>query len=233
MRARMSKKSLISGILLFLFLLMSGNANSEVEPVYAGWTVGDSWVDGSGTSYGTTLRSTDSGKTWTRQGKGQIADAELWGVFAVDPYTAWAVGHSDGDYGTIYHTTDGGSTWERKGSSNPESADYVPNVGFTKVHVSGDDVWVVGTSFNPTRSVILHSSNDGATWTNHMPLHYENIHLQGLYVLDSNTVWVAGGPHEDDLALILKTTDAGLTWTRQNTDAVYLLGISAADANTA
>jgi hypothetical protein len=52
MRASMSKK-----------LLLAGNASSETEPVYAGWTVGDSWDDGFGTSYGTILRSTDSGET--------------------------------------------------------------------------------------------------------------------------------------------------------------------------
>lgn len=238
----MSKKSIISGIFLFLFLLMSGNANGKVEPIYAGWTVGDSWDDGSGTSYGTILRSTDSGKTWIRQGEGQIAEAGLWGVFAVDPYTAWAVGDSDGVYGTIYHTTDGGSTWERKGSSNPASADYVPNVDLKKTHVVGDDVWVVGTSFDPSRSVILHTSDSGATWTNHMPAEYENIGLQGLYVVDNNTVFVGGGTRgmhlPDPYGIILKTTNAGLTWTSHDVDfddtPIFdsILGISAADADT-
>jgi photosystem II stability/assembly factor-like uncharacterized protein len=111
----MAKKSLIIGIFLFLLLLLAGNASSEVEPIYAGW--GDSWDDGSGTKYGTILRSTDSGETWTRQGLGQIADVDMEGVFAVDPYTAWVVGGSDDGYATIYHTTDGGITWQRKGSA--------------------------------------------------------------------------------------------------------------------
>ena len=129
MRANMSKKQLISGIFFFFLLLLAGNASSQVELIYAGWTVGDRWDDGSGTgSYGTILRSTDSGETWTRQGTGQIADVHMAGVVALDPYTAWVVGASDSGYATIYHTTDGGTTWERKGSSNPASADYVPNV---------------------------------------------------------------------------------------------------------
>jgi hypothetical protein len=63
MRADMAKKSLIISIVFLLFVLLAGNASSEVEPIYAGWTVGDIW-DG----YGTILRSTDSGKTWSRQG---------------------------------------------------------------------------------------------------------------------------------------------------------------------
>ena len=58
MRASMAKKSLIIGIFFFMLLLLAGNARSETEPVYAGWTVGSS-CDG----YGTILRSTDSGET--------------------------------------------------------------------------------------------------------------------------------------------------------------------------
>ena len=50
---------------------------------YAGWTVGAAW-----NGCGTILRTTDSGKTWTRQGAGQIADVDLFGVCAVDPYRA-------------------------------------------------------------------------------------------------------------------------------------------------
>jgi len=55
MRASMSKKSLIIGTFLFLLLLLAGNASSEVEPIYAGWTVGDRWDDGSGTGLGALL----------------------------------------------------------------------------------------------------------------------------------------------------------------------------------
>ncbi len=233
MRASMSKKSLIIGIFFFMLLLLAGNAGSETEPIYAGWTVGTSWDDGSGTSYGTILRSTDSGETWTRQGAGQIAGVDMAGVFAVDPYTAWVVGDVDSGYATIYHTTDGGRTWKRKGSSDPASADYVPDVGLCKVHARGDDVWAVG---NP--GVILHTSDGGATWTNHIPAGYENTLLQGVYTLDGKTVWATGGAgEENNHAVILKSTDAGLNWTRQSgfsqASWEHILGISAADADTA
>ncbi|MDD3815668.1 MAG: hypothetical protein PHZ02_13600 [Desulfocapsaceae bacterium] len=79
MRISKFNKSLISGIFSFLFVLLAGNACSKAEPMYAGWTVGRP----SG-RYATILRSTDSGKTWIRQGAGQIAAMSLSGVFAVD-----------------------------------------------------------------------------------------------------------------------------------------------------
>lgn len=222
----MFNKSFISGIFFFLLLLLAGNASSEAEPLYAGWTVG-----GPSGGYGTILRSTDSGKTWIRQGAGQIAAMFLSGVFAVDPSTAWVVGSQENGYGTIYHTTNGGDTWQRKGSSNIGSSDYVPNVEFLKVHAKGDDVWVVGTG------TILHTSDGGATWTNQVPDEYKDVALQGVFVLDHDTVWVTGGSDIAGHAVILKTTNAGLTWTRQGGVDVYnakhLLGISAADADVA
>ena len=215
-------------------MLLAGNASSEVEPIYAGWTVGDRWDDGSGTgSYGTILRSTDSGETWTRQGEGKIADVNMYGVFAADPYTAWVVGDPHNGYATIYHTTDGGSHWERKGSSDPASLEYVPNVELKKVHAGGDDVWAVG------QGTILHTNDGGATWTNHIPTGHEDTLFQGVYALDSYTVWVTGGPGEHGKPVILKTNDTGLTWTDyhvHNDDYPKfnsILGISAADANTA
>jgi photosystem II stability/assembly factor-like uncharacterized protein len=58
-----------------------------------------------------------------------------------------------------------------------------------------------------------------------------------VFVLDHDTVWVTGSVNTT--GLILKTTNAGLNWTRQgegNVDvdgAWHLLGISAADADTA
>ena len=240
----MPKKSSIIGIFFFLLLLLACNSGSETEPIYAGWTVGDSWDDGSGTKYGTILRSIDSGETWTRQGAGQIADVNMSGVFAVDPYTAWVVGSPDSGYGTIYHTTDGGNTWERKGSSNPASADYVPDVDIQKVHAVGDDVWAVGGGPG-SPAIILHTSDGGETWTNHIPAWYEGNDLQGVYVVDSNTVWATGGtrgtgvPEDEEYGIILKTIDGGQTWTSYHVDLVdikefdFILGISAADADTA
>ena len=69
----MPKTQLFTGFFLLFLVVLVGNAGAQTEPVYAGWTVGQSW-DG----YGTILRTTDSGKTWVRQGSASlIADAHL------------------------------------------------------------------------------------------------------------------------------------------------------------
>jgi len=188
---------------------------------YAGWTVGNIW-----NGYGTILRSTDSGVSWTRQGIGQVAGASLEGVFTVDPLTAWVVGESNAGYATIYHTTDGGLTWDRKGS-----AAQVPDTSLLKVATFGDNnVWAVGSG------TILHSGDGGATWINQIPAGYESVHLQGVYTPDGVNVWATGGPL-DGYATILKSGDGGLSWTRQNGGDVgllgHVLGISAVDANIA
>ncbi|MCX6900972.1 MAG: YCF48-related protein [Verrucomicrobia bacterium] len=188
---------------------------------YAGWTVGNIW-DG----YGTILRSTDSGVSWTRQGIGQVADASLGGVFTVDPFTAWVVGDANAGYATIYHTTDGGLTWDRKGS-----AAQVPDTSLLKVATFGDNnVWAVGSG------TILHSGDGGATWINQIPTGYESVHLQGVYTPDGVNVWATGGP-SGGYATILKSGDGGLNWTRQSGGDIglldHVLGISAVDADTA
>ena len=185
---------------------------------YAGWAVGSS-----ANGYGTILRTTDSGVTWTRQGgaQGQIAEAYFSSVYAVNPLTAWVVGNAASGYPTIYNTTDGGSTWLRQGS-----AATLPNVSLGKVIVRGSDIWAVG------QDAILHSSDGGTTWANRLPDGYGNIILQGLYTLDGKTVWVSGG-NKDGYATLLKSEDAGLHWTRESGGDVsmadHLLGISAAD----
>lgn len=214
-------------------LLICGTI-SEAASNYAGWAVGFSW-DG----YGTILRSTDSGETWTRQGSSEasrsdfIADVNLADVFAVDSHTAWVVGSPDGNFATIYHTTDGGSTWQRKGSTTD-----VPNVDLAKVIAHGDKkVWAVGWRELPKRtSVILHSNDGGTTWTNQIPAEYENTALQGVYTPDGTNVWVTGA-NKNGYALILKSINAGQNWTRQSggdvANADHLLGISAVDENTA
>lgn len=219
----MKTRYLLAPILTGLLAAAPAPAGPEY---YAGWSVGDA-RDG----YGTILRSTDGGRTWFRQGAGQIADVDLAGVIAVDPSTAWVVGFSDG-YGTIYHTADGGRTWTRKGSPAE-----IPDLDLKKVHSpDGNTVWAVGGDVSA--STILHTGDGGETWSDQMPAGYESTQLQGVYGPDPATVWVTGGP-KDGYPTILKSVDAGATWTRQSGGDVarpgfnHILGVSAVDRDTA
>ncbi len=208
-------------LLLFVGATLAWPLSSE-GAAYAGWAVGNAW-DG----YGTILRSTDSGASWSRQGVGQLAGVKMESVVAVNPNTAWVVGDMAGGYATIYHTTDGGLTWDRKGS-----AAQVPNTSLFKVTAFGDNnIWAVGPG------TILHSADGGATWANQIPVGYEGVHLQGVHTPDGINVWATGSPLNGDHATILKSGDGGLNWTRQKGGDVplldHILGVSAVNADTA
>ena len=84
---------------LITLILISSFANADD---YAGWTVGQAY-----NSYAAVYGTIDSGATWIRQGSNQIVNADMAGVFAVDPKTAWVVGNADSGYATIYNTIDG------------------------------------------------------------------------------------------------------------------------------
>ncbi len=190
---------------------------------YAGWTVGEA-RDGYGTIYATT----DSGNNWVRQGSNQIANADLSGVFAVDPKTAWVVGDPNLGYATIYNTKNGGQTWNRKGFGQTA----LQGISLGKVHVSSNNVWAIG------KDAILRSSDSGNSWTNCLPIEYTNTLLQGLFSIDGYIVWVGGeGTNASDFATILKSENDGQTWIRQTvggiTNANHILGISAANSQTA
>ena len=195
---------------------------SSEGAAYAGWAVGNVW-DG----YGTILRSTDSGVSWSRQGVGQLAGVKMESVVAVNPTTAWVVGNSNADFATIYHTADGGLTWDRKGS-----AAQVPDTSLVKVTSFGNDnIWAVGSG------TILHSADGGASWANQIPVGYEGVQLQGVYTPDGINVWATGGPLNGGHATILKSIDGGLNWAQQTGGDVpllnHILGVSAVNADTA
>ncbi len=206
--------------LVLVFSVFSLNVSGED---YAGWTVGQNF-DGYGAIFGTI----DSGTTWVRQGSNQIADTDMSGVFAVDSLTAWVVGNTNGSYSTIYNTIDGGQTWTRKGFGQAALLD----LPLAKVHVSSNNIWAVG------QNAILHSSDNGDSWTNCIPIEdYKDHLLQGVFSINGNIVWVTGGAtNKTGFAPILKTTNAGKSWIRQTgggiTNADHIIGISAANTNS-
>ena len=208
----------MKNLILILVLIFSIFSLSVSGEDYAGWTVGEN-----GVVYGTI----DSGNTWIRQGSNQIADAHMYGVFAVDTLTAWIVGDLNTGYATIYNTVDGGQTWTRKGFGQTALQGFSLN----KVHVSSNTVWAV------EKGAILRSSDNGNSWTNCIPTEYTNTPLQGVFSINGNIVWVSGGGTNDsDFATMLKTTNAGQSWVRQTgggiTNANHFIGIFAANTQT-
>ena len=159
------------------------------------------------------LRTSDGGKTWTEPYP--IAAFTFGDLAFADGKRAWAVAGS----GVIRRTDDAGLTWQSQQSG-------------TTVHlhriaaVSRDEAWVTGAGegfsdhgpfVNPP-SVLLHTSDGGATWRN------EPIAGYGQFVdvaFVGRSGWVvasrcAAGESFDacdiDQRILLRTVDGGRTW---------------------
>lgn len=187
-----------------------------------GWASGGSF-DG----YGFIIHTVNSGRSWERQGAGQITNVSLGGVWAVDKDYAWVVGASDSGYSTIYRTTNGGQDWLRQGNSS-----QIPDNELHKIAASSRlNAWAVGSG-----GTIVHTTNGGDTWAQQNTGSYTDILFQGVWAVDENNAWITGGS-SGGYATILRTYDGGYNWTRQVspdvTNVSHLLGIAAADTNIA
>jgi photosystem II stability/assembly factor-like uncharacterized protein len=196
-------------------------------------------------NFGTIVRTTDGGATWTVQSSGTTNN--LFAVSFVDASTGWAVGASE-DYrsGIILHTTDGGLTWTPQASPTTNAlsgVDFVDAETGTAVGLhgtilhttdggatwlaqdSGTDYWFFGVSFVDQNTgwvvggleTILHTTDGGATWTWQ---HHSERCCNGLHAvsfIDPLTGWAAGGFFNayEGEVLLLHTTDGGENWTRQ------------------
>src|SRR5262245_6395289 len=115
----------------------------------------------------------------------------LYGVRAMSPTEAWAVGN----FGTIQHTTDGGKTWKEA-----ESGTRQPLFGID--FGDAEHAWVVGKS-----ALVLRTDDGGKTWKSQStPLSNEK-HLFKVRAIDANTGWAVG-----DWGTIIATKDGGATW---------------------
>ena len=116
----------------------------------------------------------------------------LYGVKALGPTEAWAVGN----FGAIYHTADAGKTWDSRdgGTRDPLfGIDFAPGAG---------DGWIVGKA-----SLILHTADGGKTWKPQKSAIPADKHLFCVKAIDAKTVWVAG-----DWGALAVTHDGGATW---------------------
>jgi photosystem II stability/assembly factor-like uncharacterized protein len=109
------------------------------------------WVIGSKTAPISTVigKTTDGGQTWTIQSSG--ASNFVFGLTALDPSIAWAVGN----YGDIYKTTDGGDALPDIVSLSPASGE------------EGTEVTVTGCDFGDTQdsSYVSFGSEQATTYT--------------------------------------------------------------------
>jgi photosystem II stability/assembly factor-like uncharacterized protein len=120
-----------------------------------GWTVGE---------HGVVLRSTDGGDTWSRQeirieqeGELRPLDLHLFGVAALSPDEAWAVG----DLGALFRVRDG-EHWERvvlpdAVFADGETAERILNAVDFYDRERG---WIVGEF-----GTVLRTTDGGETWT--------------------------------------------------------------------
>ena len=135
----------------------------------------------------------------------------LYGVHAMSPTEAWAVGN----FGTIAHTADAGKTW-----TPAESGTRMPlySIDFADARHG----WVVGKS-----GLVLRTEDGGATWTTQKtPLSIEK-HLFKVRAVDPQTAWAVG-----DWGTIIHTTDGGATWKDQSLGVIKVQTIEAPGRTT-
>lgn len=180
-----------------------------------GWAVG---------ANGVVLSSTDGGATWTAAdvrlgdefGDSYPLDTHMFGVAAVSPTEAWAVG----DLGIVLHTTNGRSWTQVRIPEEAFFDDDIPDRILNAVaFADSQNGWIVG-EFATT----LRTTDGGATWTGERTLidTPADLYLFDLSVSDSQhlaTVGLAGS--------VLISDDGGRTWAPRRTDtSAGLFGVS-------
>jgi photosystem II stability/assembly factor-like uncharacterized protein len=153
------------------------------------------------------MRSTDGGRSWEpvplpiRAGEHPI----LWDVSFSDPDHGWVAGERGG----IFHTRDGGASWELQQRGVPvvrviprgeprRPREVVPELETEPDPLSVSAIafadsargWAVGYYADVAESVVLGTSDGGATWRVEHTQAGER--LRSLFVLDATHAWAAG-----------------------------------------
>lgn len=184
-----------------------------------GWAVGE---------WGTVLRSVDGGHSWQLQpvsvpdGAGGVEPIteNLFGVAALSPTEAWAVG----DLGRVIRVRDG-EHWQA--ASPPESAfadDETPERIYNAVRFSDPrNGWIVGEF-----GTVLRTHDGGETWTGEK--RFEGAPPE-LYLFDVAVADPARAAVVGLAGTVLVTRDGGATWQPRSTDTTAsLYGIALADS---
>ena len=204
---------LVSGCLSVLLVLPSGAADFEPAStetweipqanLYDVAVVGDSvWAVG---YWGTALRSTDRGETWSRSPT--PTDENLYAVAFADVGHGWAVGAA----GTVLRSENGGRSWE---TVQVEVADEMggerPLDGplFGVAAISPTEAWAVGDF-----GVVLHTRN-GVQWQQ-VAIPEESFADDNIRERIFNSIQFTDPQHGiivGEFGSVLRTEDAGQTW---------------------
>jgi len=162
---------------------------------------------------GLIMKTSDGGKTWTRQEK--LTDCNLTDIFFTDNKNGWIAGgrirsaktnetmsHDErGGDGIILHTEDGGNSWDiqfaRRGT-------YLFGIFFS----GRNNGWAVGEG-----GLLLRTSDGGRLWSQ-LPTTGTIKWLNGIYFFDKLNGLIVG-----ESETVLATNDGGLTWEKINAPA--------------
>lgn len=106
-----------------------------------------------------------------------------------------------GDHGTVLFTADDGASWNSPSSPIPEA---VRSSDFYSIARQGDHLWIAGSP----GSVVLHTSDGGATWE--LMATGQTLPIRRLKFIDDRHGWAVGA-----LGTILSTSDGGQRWQVQ------------------
>lgn len=93
-----------------------------------------------------------------------------------------------------------------------------------------NDGWAVGYDSNTTESVILATTNGGATWSQ-QAAYTSDTDLDAVHFANASEGWAVGG--NENGSLVLVTANGGATWTQQSSGVMdnTLTGVAFANAN--
>lgn len=112
------------------------------------------WASG---QRGTVLRTVDGGSTWQVKTPTDLG-YDNWSIEALDSTTAWVYGSGVG--AKIWKTTNGGTSWAEQYSDVQGFGDGIKFFDANNGIALGDPF-----PSNPTKFVILTTTNGGTTWT--------------------------------------------------------------------
>jgi photosystem II stability/assembly factor-like uncharacterized protein len=170
------------------------------------------WVSGSN---GAVLRSTDSGKHWTRLHIPDGDALDFRGVQAIGADVAYVMSSGEGEKSRIYKTTNGGKTWQLQYTDHRKPFFLDALVCAARCFALSDPI---------DGKFLVLQSEDGQHWTelpgDHMPAALPN---EGAFAASNSSLimdydqralyFATGGPK----ARVFRSSDLGKTWSVSET----------------